>query len=89
MKLKYHFEKMEMDREILMVPVGDGADRFHGILKVNETAADILQVLEKDTTEEQIVDALYEKYEISREDLAAVVQKQVRELAEAGLIDGI
>ena len=89
MKLKYHFEKMEMDREILMVPVGDGADQFHGILKVNETAADILQALEKDTTEEQIVDALYEKYEISREDLAAVVQKQVKELAEAGLIDGI
>ena len=38
MKIKYTFEKMELDGEIVAVPVGERAADFRAVLYVNEEA---------------------------------------------------
>lgn len=62
MKLKYEMEFMSLGDEIVAVPLGDSADKLHSVIKVNETAKDILQLLANDNTIENIAKQLSEKY---------------------------
>ena len=86
MRLKYEFETVEIDDEILAVPVGDNADQLHGLLRLNETAADILSHLKKETTEEQVVEDMLKVYDIDRESLTAHVHNYILKLQEAGVL---
>lgn len=61
-KLKYTFETMELDDRIVAVPVGDGAQDFRGVIKLNQSAAEIFDLLKQDTTEDAVVAELKKKY---------------------------
>lgn len=87
MKAKYSFEIMNLDDEQVAVPVGDGADKFHGILKVNETAVALLKLLEQDTDEEKIVDAILQEYEGEKEQIAEYVHEFVEKLITEGIVE--
>lgn len=87
MKLKHTFEMMEIDEQQMAVPVGDGADAFHGILKLNQSAAAILNLLKEDTTEEEIVGKLKETYDSSEEEIRTYVHDYVEELKKAGFVE--
>lgn len=87
MKIKYTFEKMELDGDIMAVPVGDGAKDFSAMLRLNETAADILDFLIEETTEEEIVNELLKIYEGDRDEIAAYVHEYIGTLIEAGIIE--
>ena len=67
MRLKYKFSMMDMGGEIAAVPVGDNANEFHGMLKVNEIGADILSQLAEETTPEKVHEYLVSKYPDSSE----------------------
>lgn len=87
MKTKYSFELMELDGGIVAVPVGKGAEKFRGVLKVNETAAEILKLLEKDTNESIIVDKLQKDYSGNRDEIAGFVHDYVQKLIEEGIVE--
>ena len=87
MKTKYGFEIMDLDDGLVAVPVGEGASKFHGVLKVNETAVAILKLLEKDTTEEKIVDSLLEEYEGEKEQMTEYVREFINKLVAEGIIE--
>lgn len=87
MKLKHTFEMMEIDEQKMAVPVGDGADAFHGILKLNQSAAAILELLKEETTEEEMVQKLKEDYDSSEEEIRTYVREYVEELKKAGFIE--
>lgn len=86
MKLKYTFEMMEVDEQTMAVPVGDGAEEFHGILKLNDSAAAILELLKEDTTLEAVTEKLLEQFDSSKEEMEEYVTDYVNQLKEAGLI---
>ena len=50
MKSKYTFEKLELDGQIVAVPVGDNASDLHAVLNLNEEAMRILELLKEETT---------------------------------------
>ena len=84
MKLRYEFTMMDMGGEIAAVPVGESAGEFHGMLKLNETSAEILALLREDTTPEAVRMALMEKYPESTEQeigeaLSAFLNRLIRE----------
>ena len=87
MKLKDGFVTHNSDGEQIMVAVGEMSKEFSGLVRSNKTAAFIVECLKEDTTEEKIVDAMLEKYEVSR----AVVEKDVDDilgkLRNVGAID--
>ncbi len=62
MKLKYQFVVMDMGGEFAAVPVGENSENFHGMLKLNGTAADILGQLQEETTPEKVHAYLKQKY---------------------------
>lgn len=87
MKAKYSFEIMDLDDGLVAVPVSDGADQFHGVLKVNESAVAILKLLEQDTTEEAIVNALMKEYEGDKATIGEFVQEFVETLKTEGVVE--
>lgn len=87
MKSKYTFEKMELDGEIVAVPVGDNAEELHAVLNVNEEAMRILEFLKEETTEEKIVAQLLKEYEGEKEEISALVSAYIEQLRREGLLD--
>ncbi|MBR0219156.1 MAG: PqqD family protein [Clostridia bacterium] len=87
MKTKYQFETMDLDDVLVAVPVGEGAEAFKGVLKVNETAAAILKLLAQDTTEEAIVSELLKEYAGDKAEIAAYVHEYIEKLAAEGLVE--
>jgi len=77
MKLSKDFITQDIDGTQVMVSVGDG---FHGIVRSNRTAADIVDLLAEETTEEEIVEAMAEKYDAPREVIEEDVQKILQTL---------
>ncbi|MBQ6095897.1 MAG: PqqD family protein [Lachnospiraceae bacterium] len=73
MKLKSCFITQDIDDTQFLVPIS--AEAFSGIVRSNRTAAYIVELLKKETTEEEIVDALYAKYDAPREQIAKDVHE--------------
>lgn len=87
MKLIGSFEVVELDDEIVYVPVGDRADKVHGVLRLNKEGLEIIKHMESEVSEEYIVDVLEAKYENERSELAEYVHDVITTLREAGLIE--
>ena len=85
MKLNQNFISHTMDDMTLVVPVA-GAD-FHGVVQGNKTVRVILECLEKDTTEEAIVDVLCARFDGDRSLIAADVADVLSKLSSIGAID--
>lgn len=85
MKLNDNFIRHQVDGETLIVPTGS-AD-FHGLIQGNKTLSAITECLTKDTTEDQIVDALCERFDGSREEIQADVHEAIKRLKSIGAID--
>lgn len=87
MKLKYTFESVNMENEIILVPVGEGAENMHGILKVNSEAFEIIELLHKETTVEMLINELSKKYDNNEVMLRNYISIVVNELSKADLLD--
>ena len=90
MKLRYEFAIMDMGGEFAAVPVGEDANKFHGMLKLNDVSADILEQLKKNTTPMKIHLHLKEKYPDSTdEEIAEKLVKFLNQLNHEGLLENI
>ena len=85
MRLKSEFIPHETGKESLLIPVGGAG--FSGLVKGNKTLGAILELLEKDTTEERIIVAMKERFDASEEMIASDVRKALSELRRIGAID--
>ena len=86
MKLKYEFENVELDGEIMAVPVGDGAENLCKMLRLNETASDILKLLKEETTEAEVVREMLKVYKSDEATMTKAVHDFVGKLADAGVL---
>lgn len=86
MKIKYTFEMMQLGDETVAVPVGENADDFHSVVKLNDTAAFIFQHLQEGASEEEILAALEREYESTREELSADLRNCLADFQEKGLL---
>lgn len=86
MKLKYEFEIMELGNDTIAVPVGEGAQEYHGVIKMNESASAIFEILKTDTTEEKIVSLLEKDYDTPRAELAKLVHETIQQLQDRNML---
>lgn len=86
MKLKYFFEMMDLDDQVIAIPVGEGSQKFHGVVKLNNSAQEIFNLLSEDTTEEKIICALKERYG-DDSDIPVYVHQMIDYLKEEGVLD--
>ncbi len=88
MKLKEGFILQQVGNEYMAVATGEAAKDFNGLIRNNKTSNDIFSLLMTETTEEEVVDAMLEKYDAPREVIAEDVHRTILRLREAGFIDG-
>lgn len=87
MKSKYVFEKMELDGDIVAVPVGEKADELHAVLNLNEIAMRILEILQKETTIQEIVKQILAEYDCTEAEASEAVNEYIQELRKEGLLE--
>ena len=83
MKLKDTFVTQEMDGEQVMVEAGGG---FSGMVRSNATAAFIIDRLKEETTPEAILEAMVQKYDGPREQMAADIDMVLGNLRKIGAL---
>lgn len=86
MKLKKDFITHESDGEQIMV--AGSTSVFSGMVRSNRTAAFIVDCLKKETTPEEITDAMAARYDAPRDVIEADVNKIIDKLRSIGAIDG-
>lgn len=88
MKIKKGFVAKEIAGQYVVVALGKASKIFNGIIKLNDTAKFIWDILEKGAEKEEIVDALLAEYEgVDRATAEADVQKFIDELKGAGILE--
>lgn len=85
MKIRDTFIGHDFEEERILVDTGDRA--FQGMIRVNKTAAFIIDCLRTDTTERAIIDCMLAKYEVSREKAEKDVKNVIEKLKGIGAID--
>lgn len=80
MRLKYLFEYVDMGEEIIAVPISTNNSSLHGVIKLNSEGCEIFKLLEHDTTEEEIVNALSMKYKNDQKILREYVRSYIDKL---------
>ena len=67
--------------------VSTGATKFSGLVRSNSSAGFIIECLESDTTEDEIVAKMQQKWDVSDETARRDVRKVVEQLRSIGAID--
>ena len=79
MKIKEGFIKKNVGGADIVVAVGEASVNFNAMITLNTTGAFIWELLEEEKTEDELVAALIEKYDIddetSRRDVVAFLNK--------------
>lgn len=87
MKLKKGFLLHDVGDEYMVVATEEAAAVFNGLIRNNATANFIFSQLLTDTTEEQIVDAMFAQYDAPRERISADVHNIIKRLRDEGFLD--
>ena len=86
MKLKEGLIFHAVGEEHMAVATGEAAKSFNGIIRNNETAAYIFELLQEEITEENIVEAMCERYDAPKDVIASDVADVVDRIRKAGLL---
>ena len=84
MKLKGTYITHDSDGEQILL---DTSSSFAGLIRNNKTAAFIVECLKDDTTQEKIVEAMFEKYDAPKDVLAKDVSEVIGKLRKVGALD--
>ncbi len=88
MKIKEGYILRNVAGYNVVVPVGDAALDFNGMINLNETGAFLWKAMTEETDEKTLVSALLEEYDTNEETAAADVAAFVKKMRDAELIDG-
>ena len=86
MRIVSGFNIREVLDEIIAVPTGEAARQLSGIISLNEVGKFLFQELNRDHTEQSLVDALMDAYEVDLSTAQADVKEFLDHLREFNLI---
>lgn len=87
MKIKDNYVLQEIVDECMVVPVGDEADKLHGVIKLNATGAFLWKALSQEQTVDSLTDMLLAEYATDRDSAKADVEKFLTTLHKIGCIE--
>ena len=83
MKLNENFLIHQTDSGEILIPVGEETKKFHGVIKLNETGAEIVHLIENnDLSMDAILNHFYEAYpdedkEVIKEAVTSFINKLI------------
>ena len=87
MKILENFVLQKIADEHIVVPIGEAADKLHGVIKLSSTGVFLWKNLIESKTQDELVDILSSEYQIERGIAQADVQKFIKQLVEMGCIE--
>ena len=87
MKIKKGFVLMKVGIQNIVVAVDDMADKFNGMIRLNETGEFLWKMLEKGSSEKEMTDAFAKECEITFEVAEPEVKAFIEKLDEAGVLE--
>ena len=85
MKLKNNFITHEIGDDQILIATGN--TDFNGMVKSNKTAAFIINCLKEDTTKEEIISRMMNKYDADKKIIEADVDKILNVLYEIDAVE--
>lgn len=71
----------------VVVPTGKSATIFHGMIRNNETAQFLYELLTENTTEEKLVKAMMASYDVDEATALRDIRIVLNQLRDAGLLN--
>ncbi len=87
MKIKEGFVLRRVLDEAIVIASGKASRDFHGMVKLNDSAADIWEWIAEGLSETEIAARLAEKYELPAEKAKADTAAMISQMSEAGLLE--
>ena len=87
MKLKAGIIMEKAGDGFIAVATGEASRSFNGFIRNNKTADFIFRQLVEERTEEQLVEALLEKYDVTREIAERDVKAVIEKIRSVGILD--
>ena len=86
MKTRDGFVLRKVGKEQVVVAIGEAATLLNGLIKLNASGVVLWKQLEQGAQQSELVDALLEKYDITREQAEADVDAFLKPLLEIGAV---
>ena len=87
MKLKGEFVLREVAGETIVIPVGNTALNFNGMICINSVGAEIWKGLQKERTKEEILESILQEFDVTREEATADLDVFLHQLRENNLLE--
>ena len=87
MKRKDSFIMKNIGEEKLLVPLGSQVIHLNGLITLNETAVYLWEMLEQECTENGLVTALTERFDVTPEQALVDVQDFLYETNKIGIVE--
>ena len=87
MKIKNGFVLRDISGQAVVVATGEASETFHGMIKLNDTARYIWELMEKETDFDFIVASVTEKYNIDTDKACADVREFVDNMEKEGFLE--
>lgn len=87
MKIKEGYVIRKVMGNHVVIATGAQSKIFHGMVKLNDTAAEIWELIAKGLDEDEICTSMLESYDVDEKQLRADVQKTIKALTEQGFIE--
>ncbi|MBN3490890.1 PqqD family protein [Acholeplasma equirhinis] len=87
MKVKSEYVLKTVGDQFIVVPIGQEAVKFHGMLTLNETGKFLFENLKEEISLEDLTKKLVDEYDVSAEVAAADVLKFVNILKERNIME--
>ena len=86
MKLKYQFELVNMGDETIAVPVGKTSEQLRGVIKLNNTGAELFALLQDNISESAMIKYIGEKYSNDKQGICKYIHAFIDQLRSLDLI---
>ena len=87
MKIKGTFVMRDIAGDIVIVPVGESALSYNGMITTTKTGAELWKALEKGSDREALIQILLDRFDVNYETASADTDKFLADLASLGLIE--
>lgn len=87
MKLKADYVLRQIAGAWVVLPIGETAVDFSGMLRLNESGAMLWRILEQEADKQALVDALTGEYNVSSVQADADVEEFLDKLVQAGCLE--
>ncbi len=87
MKIKDGFVIRKVMDNNVVIALGEASRDFHGMLKLNDTAAEIWEYIAEGKAVDEMIACMLEKYEVDEAKLREDVDKVIKFLTEQGFIE--